>query len=206
MIEREKNDSLVNYLIATEYLYTKDCIDAFSQIDRADFITDESKDFAYINSPLSIGHSQTISQPIVVAFMMELLSIKKGNTVLDIGSGSGYTTALLSKMTGEDGKVLGVERVPELVDFGSDNLKKYDISNAKIILASNKLGCEGETFDKILVSASASEFPKELLTQLRSGGRLVMPIRNSIFLIEKKEDEIKTKEYTGFSFVPLIYD
>ena len=206
MIEQIENDTLVDYLRGCESLYTKNTIDAFYSINRADFMTQDAKDFAFIDSAVPIGYSQTISQPRVVAFMLELLKVKKGDFVLDIGSGSGYTTALLSKMTGKYGSVTGVERVSELIEFGQNNLKKYDITNAKIIPAFSKLGLEDETFDRILVSAAADDFPKELLDQLKEGGRIVIPIRNSIFMIEKKDGEINREEYQGFVFVPLIYD
>lgn len=159
------NRELVEHLIDTNVLSSKNIIDAFYAIDRIDFVLDKFKFQAYEDHPLGIDYNQTISQPFTVAFMLELLAPKRGDFILDIGSGSGWTTALLSNIVGSGGKVIGVERIEELVEFGNSNLKKYNITNAKIELASEELGVSGVEFDKILVSASASELPKELLKQ-----------------------------------------
>ena len=206
MSRASNNNALVDYLVSINVLYRNTTIDAFYAIDRANFITEAMKDFAYSDSPLSIGHSQTISQPYVVAFMMELLNVQKGNSVLDIGSGSAYTTCILSSLAGNQGSVTGMERIEELMEFGKNNLDKYNTNNAKIIQANDSLGIEDNTFDRILVSAAAPSFPKELLLQLKEGGRLVIPIQSSIFLFVKDDDEITSEEHRGFTFVPLIYD
>jgi protein-L-isoaspartate(D-aspartate) O-methyltransferase len=138
--------------------------------------------------------------------MLEMLSPREGQKILDIGSGSGWTTALLSFIVGDRGSVLGVERVEELVEFGSVNLNKYGFNNAKIIQAGSKLGIPDEKFDRILVSAAADKFATELIEQLRSNAKLVIPIRNSIYEITKKESgEVESIEHYGFTFVPLIY-
>lgn len=205
MFNESENDFLVNYLIFTEKLYSKNIINAFYEINRSDFVTADAKEFAFNDMPLSIGYSQTISQPQVVAFMLELLDVKVGQNVLDIGSGSGYTTALLSKIAGSSGFVTGLERLAELVEFGCSNLNKYDIKNVKIIQADECLGIKEKTFDRILVSAAASTIPDELINQLKNKGKLVIPINNSIFLIEKRENNLIKSEYKGFVFVPLIY-
>ena len=131
---------------------------------------------------------------------------KEGDKILDVGSGSGYTTALLSQMVGSSGEVFGVELVPELVVFGVQNLKKYNITNAKIFQVNGKiLGLPKKApFDKILVSASANEFPQELVDQLDLFGVLIIPIKNSVYSILKKEDgSLESKEFPEFSFVPL---
>ncbi len=200
------NNTLVDYLTSINVLYRTATKDAFYAIDRANFITDEMQEYAYSDSPLSIGYSQTISQPYVVAFMMELLDVQKGNSVLDIGSGSAYTTCILSSLAGSEGNVIGLERIEELIKFGKDNLDKYNLSHAQIIQANTNLGIKDKTFDRILVSAAAQSFPKELLLQLKEGGRLVIPIKGSIFLFVKEHDEITSEEHRGFTFVPLIYD
>jgi len=120
--------------------------------------------------------------------MMEMLEPYSGQKILDIGSGSGWTTALLGFIAGDDGSVTGLERIDKLVKFGSNNLQKYELKNAEIIQATNEFGMPNEKFDRILVSAAADEFPSELTTQLRVGGKLVIPVRNSIYEITKKED------------------
>lgn len=175
-------------------------------MDRADFVRDSAAPDIYEDYPLQIGHGQTISQPRTVAMMMEMLSPKEGEKILDIGSGSGWTTALLAFIAGESGSVTGVERVSELVKFGNSNLAKYNFNNAKIIQAKAKLGIVGEEFDRILVSAAANEFPFELTAQLKIGGKLVIPVRDSVYEIKKNEDgKLEAKEHYGFSFVPLIF-
>ena len=200
------NKELIRYLIQRGVLKTTRIIKAFENIDRADFVSKDKLNEAYEDYPLSIGSEQTISQPSTVAFMLELLQPKEGDKILDVGSGSGYTTALLSQIVSSSGEVFGVELVPELVVFGVQNLKKYNITNAKILQANGKvLGLPKKApFNKILVSASANEFPQELVDQLDLSGILIIPIKNSVYSILKKEDgSLESKEFLGFSFVPL---
>lgn len=179
---------------------------AFEKVDRANFVTDDYIVEAYEDYPLPIGNGQTISQPTTVAFMLEKLDPKPGNKVLDVGSGSGWTTALLAEMVGEKGEVFGVELVPELVEFGKENLSKHSYKNASIQQAEETLGLpEKGPFDRILVSASAAAVPNELLDQLAVGGILVIPVGDSIFRINKKtETQVDEEEFPGFVFVPLI--
>lgn len=178
---------------------------AFLDINRADFIPADYKVESYEDYPLPIGFDQTISQPTTVAFMLELLGARPGDSVLDIGSGSGWTTALLASIVGKEGKVLGFEVIPELVMFGTENLAKYSFEYAEIRQAGKKIGASGETFDRILVNAAADSVSNELIKQLKIGGVLVMPIKDSIWRFEKKsEKDVVSKEYPGFSFVPLV--
>ncbi|MGB9681196.1 MAG: protein-L-isoaspartate O-methyltransferase family protein, partial [Minisyncoccia bacterium] len=119
-------EELIKELIEEGVLKSPKLIEAFLKIDRKDFVLEDLKEYAYLNQPLSIGFGQTISQPLVVAFMLELLEVQEGEKILDIGSGSGWTTALLSYLTGEKGKVFAIERIPELKEFGEENVKKYN--------------------------------------------------------------------------------
>ncbi len=200
------NKDLVDHLINTNSLYSEHIIDAFSHVDRADFIQNYTHE-AYYDCPLPIGEFQTISQPTTVAMMFEMLSPKEGDTILDIGSGSGWTTALLSYIVKDTGSVIGLERLDQLVELGRKNLQKYNFKNTKILKASNKLGIPDQRFDKILVSAAAEKIPYGLTKQLKSGGKLVIPVSNSIYEITKEEnDKLKTIEHYGFVFVPLIYE
>ncbi|TKI69516.1 methyltransferase domain-containing protein [Sulfurimonas crateris] len=199
------NSVMVDYLVDIGALRTKKIIEAFRSVDRADFVADSRAFDIYEDHPLGIGRGQTISQPRTVAMMLEMLSPREGDKILDIGSGSGWTTALLAYIAGSSGSVTGVERVSELVEFGRENLKKYDFKNEKIVHSGDKLGIEGEKFDRILVSAAADELPHELVKQLKVGGKLVIPIQNSVFEIVKKEEGFDVKEHYGFTFVPLIY-
>ncbi len=200
------NKELINHLIVSGVLKTPRVIKAFKECDRKFFIPDDFIHDAYTDAPLPIGNGQTISQPWTVAFMLELLNAREGDKVLDIGSGSGWTTALLSSIVGKSGHVLALERVEELVLLGRENLKKLEIQNCSVEKAENTLGKPGEKFDAILVSASAREIPVELFGQLNIGAKAVIPVKNSIYSFEKiSESRIKEKEYSGFVFVPLIY-
>lgn len=196
---------LIINLIREGTLRTPEIVDAFLEVDRKDFVKEEFQKLAYGDHPLPIGHGQTISQPTTVAIMLELLRPQKTNVVLDVGSGSGWTTALLASVCRE-GSVLGVEIIPELVGFGRGNLKKYKFKNADIIEAGEKLGFPTRApYDKILVSAFAKKIPEELIVQLKVGGTMVIPIENSVFKITKKsETEIEKEEHFGFQFVPLV--
>lgn len=202
----KSNNEMVEYLISVGALSSNNIIEAFRNVDRGDFVADTYAPNRYEDYPLSIGEGQTISQPRTVAMMMEMLSPKEGEKILDIGSGSGWTTALLAYMVGESGFVTGVERVDELVEFGSRNLKKYGFKNAKIVKAGDKLGIKGEQFDRILVSAAADEFPQELIKQLKIGAKTVIPVQNSIYeMIKNENGELEGTEHYGFVFVPLIF-
>ncbi len=202
-------DELIRELKNQGILRSKNIISAFRTVDRADFVPEKMKDLAYLNRPLPIGAEQTISQPATVAFMLELLQPQKGEKILDVGSGSGWTTALLSHLVGPTGRVKGLERVDDLVEFGRKNLQKYlakfSWRNAQIRRSGKILGDpENAPYDKILVSASAQELPVELFAQLREGGVMVIPIQNSIWRITKKEGRALTEEFPGFVFVPLL--
>ncbi|MDE2018882.1 MAG: protein-L-isoaspartate O-methyltransferase [Patescibacteria group bacterium] len=200
-------DELIQSLIESGTLRTRSIIKAFRRIDRADFVRPEDAPAAYADEALPIGHGQTISQPTVVAFMLELLQPKEGDSILDVGSGSGWTTALLGQMVGANGEVRGVEIVPELVEFGQRNLVKYDCPNVEIVQAhENELGLpEDAPFDKILISAAAEEVPRRLLDQLANGGRMVVPVGNDVWLFKKSATgEFENKKFEGFAFVPLL--
>ena len=202
------NDDLVAHLERdTRVLATPRLKEAFRAIDRADFVHSDYLPEAYEDYPLPIGKGQTISQPATVAFMLEQLGVAPGERVLDVGSGSGWTTALLGSIVGERGRVFGIELVPEIVDFGKHNLAKYHLPQATIEEAGRGvLGKSAEApFDRILVSAAAEKLPQELVSQLKEGGVMVAPLGDSICRIEKRgAGKITKKCYPGFAFVPLI--
>lgn len=211
---------LIDNLIEEGWLKTPRIIEAFRKIKRVDFMPSDMKDLAGLNEALPIGCGQTISQPLVVAFMVELLGPEAGDKILDIGSGSGWTTALLAEIVGKNGKVMAIDIVPELVEFGKKNVGEYNFIEKGIVEFLCADGSKGypnissrpelrEGFDKILCSAEAKEVSPAWKDQLKVGGRMVTPIGSSIWLLEKNpsdngRDKFKSKEYPGFAFVPLI--
>ena len=205
---------LIDELIRDGYLKTPEIISAFRKIKREDFVLPENKSDSEINAPLPIGCGQTISQPLTVAFMLELLEPKEGEKILDIGSGSGWTTALLAEIVGGKGRVFALEVISELKEFGEKNVSRYNFIKKGIVLFIQGDGWQGlpefAPFDKILVSAAASRIPEKLLEQIKINGRLVIPKGENyqtqeIVLINKiGKNKFKEKRFPGFIFVPLV--
>ena len=200
---------LINDLIRNGYLRTDNIIDAFSKIRRTDFIPNDLQGQAEANIPLPIGHGQTISQPLTVAFMLELLNPQGGQNILDVGSGSGWTTALLAYVVGDKGSVTAIEVISELCKYGEKNVKKFSFIKkgiAQFYCQSAENGFEKNApYDRILISASADEIPGALKQQLAVGGKMVVPIRNEIWFVEKESsDNFKIEKFAGFAFVPFI--
>jgi len=200
--------TLIDKLKRSGVLVSPHIIHAFESIDRADFVKSEHTGVTYEDRPLSIGFGQTISQPTTVAFMLERLQPAVGEKVLDVGSGSGWTAALLAHLVGKSGAVTGVERVEALIKFGRVNLSKYGFEFAQIVKAGKELGYPKKAlYDKILVSAASQEIPQELVDQLRVGGVMVLPVKSSIHKVVKtSEKKYGQEEFYGFSFVPLVQD
>lgn len=226
-------EKLIQELIKSGYLKTPTIIDAFNVIDRIRFIPQELEKSAYINEPLPIGHGQTISQPLTVAFMLELLCPTRGEKILDIGSGSGWQTALLAHIVGAKGKIIAIEKVLPLKAMTEENVEKFGFIKKGIVKviwddgskgapenlipksgpvlparrSLNEGGSAVEGFDKIIAAAAAESIPKAWKNQLKIGGRLVAPVKNSIVVIDKiSETEFKEEAHFGFRFVPLVTD
>jgi protein-L-isoaspartate(D-aspartate) O-methyltransferase len=204
----KSNQELVNYLKERGVLRTKEIIDAFLKIDRKDFVKEEYIDPAYFDTPLPTLMGQTISQPYVVAFMLELLQPQKGQKILDIGFGSGWTTSLLAEIVGENGKVYGIEVVPEVFEFGKKNIGKYNFLQRGIVEVFLMDGSKGfpekAPFDRILVSAASKKIPEEMILQLKDGGILVIPDFEGIWKVKKINGKIEKEYHYGFIFVPLV--
>jgi len=205
--------ALIDSLIQEGWLKTPKIIEAFQKIKRVDFLPKGMENLAELNEALPIGYGQTISQPLVVAFMIEQLEPKPGDKILDVGSGSGWTTALLAEIAGPKGKIIATDIVPELVEFGKKNIEKYNFIEKGIAECSCADGSRGYSkeapFDKILVSAAAEALSPAWKEQLKIGGRIVTPIGTSIWLFIKNppaggRKDFEETEYPGFAFVPLI--
>ncbi|MCM8772934.1 MAG: protein-L-isoaspartate(D-aspartate) O-methyltransferase [Candidatus Omnitrophica bacterium] len=184
----------------------KKVISAFLKIPREMFVPESLKEFAYEDGPLSIGEGQTISQPYIVALMTESLKLKGNEKVLEIGTGSGYQSAILAEIGCE---VYSIERIEKLAKKAEIVLKKLGY-NVKIKIGDGTLGWEEYSpFDRIIVTAAAPEIPKTLLSQLSSEeGRMVIPVGDrfvqDLILIIKKKDKIEKINLGGCQFVPLI--
>ena len=200
---------LVERIEARGILKTPSIKNALLAVDRKDFVLPKYSKYAYDDQPLPIGEGQTISQPSTVVFMLELLQAQKGNKVLDVGSGSGWTTALLAYIVGPGGKIIAMELLETLKTFGEDNFKKTKYENAIFIKGNAAKGFPDEApFDRILVNASASVIPPTLISQLAIGGKMVIPLQDALgnlVLLEKLgENDYKKSYYPGFAFVPFI--
>jgi protein-L-isoaspartate(D-aspartate) O-methyltransferase len=196
---------LVEYWKSRGIVEDKRLLDAFLSVPREKFILDEHLSQAYDDYPLPISGGQTISQPTTVMIMINALELKKNDKVLEIGAGSGYCAAIMSKIAKE---VYTTEIIPELVDFANKNLEKANIQNVFVIKHDGSQGYEKEApYDKIMVTAACPEIPKPLMDQLKEDGIIVAPV--SHLLVQKmikgikKQNRLKQKSLGEFSFVPL---
>jgi protein-L-isoaspartate(D-aspartate) O-methyltransferase len=178
---------------------------AFDAIPREGFLPEGSRRDAGRDGPIPIGRGQTNSQPRTVRDMLRLLDVQPGHRVLDVGSGSGWTTALLARLTGPLGIVRGVELEPELAAWGAANLAATDQPWAQISEAPPGVLGDPEyaPFDRILVSADARRLPDELVAQLAEGGRMVIPVRSRMLLVRRGARGVETSEHGAYRFVPL---
>ncbi|MBL7056031.1 protein-L-isoaspartate(D-aspartate) O-methyltransferase [Candidatus Woesearchaeota archaeon] len=171
--------SLINFW-KENFSFTEEEIKTFSEVKREDFVPEQFKDNAYDDSPLPILRGKTISQPTTVMMMTSALKLRKNGKVFEVGTGSGYQTAIISKIVGDKGKVVSAEVIPELVIFARNNLKKSGINNVKVIEEDGSKGYKQEApFDRIILTAASREFPKELLEQLKPEGIIVGPVGSS---------------------------
>ena len=181
-------------------------LQAIKDVPREEFVHETLYEYAYFNVPLDIGYEQTISQPSIVALMTELLDLKSTDTVLDIGTGSGYQAAILSKLCKQ---VVSVEIVPELAKSAKERLKRLGYTNVTVVKGDGKQGCESRApYDKILCAAAVEEIPKSWIDQLDDDGIMVFPLKMKNFdeLVRgtKTERGILLEYITAVRFVPLV--
>ncbi|MEK8180031.1 protein-L-isoaspartate(D-aspartate) O-methyltransferase [Flavobacterium buctense] len=211
MKDTSKHQGLRNQLakvLEEKGITDKNVLDAIRKIPRHLFLNSSFEDFAYQDKAFPIAAGQTISQPYTVAFQTELLKVKKDDKVLEIGTGSGYQTAVLVAL---GAKVYSVERQNELFKITSALLPKLGIRPKHLSFGDGYKGLPNHApFDSIIVTAGAPIIPKPLMAQLKIGGRLVIPLGEGeqvmTMLIRKNETQFEKHEYGEFRFVPLLED
>lgn len=181
-------------------------LDAMATIPRHEFVESRYRDQAYADHPLPIGASQTISQPYIVALMLELLQLEPTSKVLEIGTGSGYQTALLALLAGQ---VYSMERHAELARQAAETLSQLGLVNVSVITGDGSRGlAEHAPYDSIVVAAAAAEVPPALFEQLREGGRMIIPVgppeSQELEFVRKVQGKALTNVMEGCRFVPLI--
>lgn len=197
---------MVQLQIKARGIHSPDIIDAFMNVPRHVFVPAEYRSQSYEDNPLPIGFSQTISQPYIVAYMIEILKPDKDMRVLEIGTGSGYQTAILSCLCKE---VYSMEIIDSLAKITKQKLEEEGYHNIKVKISDGYDGWKQfAPFDRIIVSCAPIDVPTALLDQLAEGGRMIIPIgeshRQKLYLIEKKNGIITQKETLSVSFVPMI--
>jgi protein-L-isoaspartate(D-aspartate) O-methyltransferase len=178
--------------------------EAMDAVPRAGFLPGRDRSRAGFDGPIQIGHGQTNSQPRTVEAMLRLLDVRRGQHVLDVGTGSGWTTGLLAHLTGPTGSVLGVELVPELAEWGAANLgTSYGWASIRAA-APGVLGVpEAAPYDRILVSAEAASLPDALVDQLGEQGRMVCPVAGTMLLVVRDGEAVTVTRHGSYRFVPL---
>lgn len=198
-------EQLIKYWLDSGIIKDKKLIEAFKKTPRELFIHNHQLKEAYGDYPLPIGHEQTISQPTTVMIMIEALELKKTDKVLEIGTGSGWCAAIISRLCK---KIITTERIPELAEFAKKNIDKLKIKNIEVVNTDGSKGYEKEApYDKIIVTAASPKIPSPLIEQLKENGIIVAPV-GSIYGQEmvkgkKIRNKITTTSLGSFMFVPL---
>ncbi|MFP3143874.1 MAG: protein-L-isoaspartate O-methyltransferase [Caldisphaera sp.] len=202
---------LINYLKEGGFIKTEKVEEAMINVDRSIFVPQKYINESYEDKPLPIGYGQTISAPSIVAYMTELLELREGDKVLEIGTGSGYQTAILSYIVKEKGLIISIERIKELSEIAYKNLEKLGLhKNVNFIVGDGSIGYENDKpYDRILITAASPKIPNFIYDQLKNGGIAVMPVGSieEQKLVVLKKDELGkiTIEYNiSVIFVPLI--
>jgi protein-L-isoaspartate(D-aspartate) O-methyltransferase len=200
-------NDLIIYLKNSKFLTDERVESALRNIPRHEFVPESELDYAYNNEPLPIMKNQTISQPGVVTRMTEWLDVRDGQKILEIGTGSGWQSAILSYLVGK-GSVYSVERHPELVKFAQKNLKKLNIDNVHVVLGDGSVGYLNESpYDRIIITAACDEIPLPLIEQLNEGGLILAPVGDSsqslVLLQKTSKGIVEIKNQSKYVFVPL---
>ncbi len=206
---------LIESLIASGYIRSHRVVRAFEKVPRELFVLRDLVAYAYIDRPLPIGYGQTISAPHMVAIMTEALDPPECSLVLEVGTGSGYQAAVLSELVDPlskgCGHVVSIELLPGLASFAVENLRRSGhIDRVSVIVGDGSLGTgvEREVFDRIMVTAASPDIPKPLISQLKRGGRMVIPVGSPelqvLTIVDKKPSgELGIRRDIPCVFVPL---
>ena len=204
----EERQELVKKLIQKDYLKSEKVKNAFFEISRENFVSKKDKNKAYIDTPIQIGSGQTISAPHMIAIMCEELDLKPGQKVLEIGTGSGYHAAVVSKIIGKSGHVYSIERHENLAEKAKINIQKACIKNVSVEVGDGSRGLSKyQPYDRIYVTCAAPEIPKPLVDQLKDPGKLLIPVGRmfcELIRLEKKMGKTYTYNLCDCAFVPLI--
>lgn len=211
----DKRKRLVEYLVSEGYIRSEVVRRAMERVPREQFVPHQYRSYAYLDTPLPIGHNQTISAPHMVALMTERLALSGGEIVLEIGTGSGYQAAVLAEIIDPEsrgvGHVVSIEIIRELAEFAKENLVRtgYD-DRVSIIIGDGSIGTseDREVYDRIIVTAASPKIPRSLLSQLKPGGIMVIPVGDrwsqTLYVIKKiSRESINIIEDIPCVFVPL---
>ncbi|MFW5875631.1 MAG: protein-L-isoaspartate(D-aspartate) O-methyltransferase [Myxococcota bacterium] len=203
---RERRLAMVQSQLRRRGIRDERVLEAFAAVPRHLFVPDSLRESAYADGPLPIGHGQTISQPLMIALMLDGLNLRGDERVLDVGSGSGYQAALLAHMARE---VVSIEVVPELVQMARRNLERAGITNVEVIEGDGSVGYAPRApYDAIVVAAGSPDVPQALVDQLAEDGRLVIPVGprygQSCHRLRKRQGRIQHEDLGACAFVPLV--
>jgi len=206
----EQRDRLVDSLVRRGYISSPKVQAAMRRVPREEFLPEDLRNEAYVDSPLPIGDGQTISAPHMVAIMAEHLDLSPGMKVLEIGAGSGYHAAVCAELVAPDGHIYTVERISTLASMAESNIKKTGYSNLVTVVfgdGTNGLS-EHAPYDRIFVAAGAPDIPTPLTDQLVDGGKLLVPVGGRFYQdlirVEKRGKKLSKENLGGCVFVPLI--
>jgi protein-L-isoaspartate(D-aspartate) O-methyltransferase len=201
---RRKREEMVRSQIARRSVHDERVLEAMRTVPRECFVEESDLEYAFFDGPLSIGYGQTISQPYIVAYMTEVLNIRSTDKVLEIGTGSGYQTAVLAELAAE---VYTIEIVEELSLKAQERLREQGYGNIQFRAGDGSLGwAEAAPFDGIMITAAPDRAPEPLIAQLADGGRMVVPVgsyEQYLELVIRQGDTVERRRLIGVRFVPM---
>lgn len=207
LISQIKHDLQSNRDFLNQDTFNQQVLDAIAKVPREQFVPEKQRRYAYKNRPLPIGYGQTISQPTMVAIMTDLLQLKPGDKVLEIGTGSGYQAAILAQL---GARVFSIEIIPQLAQQAKKDLKQAGYEQVQLRTGDGYYGWpDAAPFDGIIVTAAASHIPPALIKQLKQAGRMVIPvgdrfmIQHLVVVTKDKRGNVLTQQTVPVQFVPL---